>query len=77
MAGIGFELKKLFSKKGFFQKLRASFYASIVTTGPMVLGFSLLLGVKYLSKFANASEHQQDLIIVIITYSLLFSLLLK
>jgi len=76
MAGIGFELKKLFSNKGLIQKLRANLYASIVITGPMVLGFLLLVGVKYLSKISGATEHQQDLIIVVITYSLLFSLLL-
>ena len=76
MAGIGFELKKLFSNKGLVQKIRANLYASVVIVGPMVLAFLLLVGIKFLSIYTGASEHQQDLIIVVITYSLLFSLLL-
>jgi uncharacterized membrane protein len=77
MAGIGFELKKLFSKRGITLKLRANLYASLVVTGPMVLGILLLLGSKFISTRAGASAHQQDLIIVVITYSLLFSLLVS
>ncbi len=77
MAGIGFELKKLFSQKGIILKVRANLYASLVVTGPMVLGVLLLLGAKLISSLAGASGHQQDLIIVVITYSLLFSLLLS
>ena len=76
MAGIGFELKKLFSQKGIALKLRANLYASLVVVGPMILGFLLLLGAKIISTRANATGHQQDLIIVVITYSLLFSLIL-
>ena len=77
MAGIGFELKKLFSKKGILLTARANLYASFVVAGPMILGALLLLGAKYISGWGGASSHEQDLIIVIITYSLLFSLLLS
>ncbi|MEA3350793.1 MAG: exopolysaccharide Pel transporter PelG [Chloroflexota bacterium] len=76
MAGIGFELKRLFSKEGFLLKLRANLYASVVVSGPMLLGAILLLGVKYISGLAGASRHEQDLLIVVITYSILFPLLL-
>jgi len=77
MAGIGFELKKLFSKKGIILNVRANLYASLVVTGPMVLGVLLLLGAKFISSWGGATGHQQDLIIVVITYSLLFSLLIS
>ena len=76
MAGIGFELKKLFSKKGILLQARANLYAGLVVAGPMILGALLLLGAKYISTYDGASTHQQDLIVVIITYSLLFSLIL-
>lgn len=76
MAGIGFELKKLFSKKGLLLQARANLYASIVVAGPMLMGALFLLGARYVSTFGGASIHQQDLIVVIITYSLLFSLIL-
>ena len=77
MAGIGFELKKLFSNNGIILRLRANLYASLVIAGPMILGALLLLGSKVVSSFGGASNHEQDLIVVIITYSLLFSLLLS
>ena len=77
MAGIGFELKKLFAKRGIILALRANLYASLVVAGPMLLGAVLLLGAKFISDWGGASNHEQDLIIVVITYSLLFSLLLS
>jgi len=77
MAGIGFELKKLFSKNGIILKIRANLYASLVIAGPMILGSLLLLGAKFVSSLGGASNHQQDLIVVLITYSLLFSLILS
>ena len=47
MAGIGFELKKLFRRKGIFASFRAYGYAGVICTGPMLLGVLLLLGVMY------------------------------
>lgn len=77
MAGIGFELKKLFSEKGIILTTRANIYVSLIVAGPMLLGVILLLGTKLISRLGGATTHQQDLIVVIITYSLLFSLLLS
>ncbi len=77
MAGIGFELKKLFAKKGIILKFRANLYAGLVVAGPMLLGVILLLGTKLIANLGGASHHQQDLVMVLITYSLLFSLLLS
>ena len=41
MAGIGFELKKLFNRRGLFATFRAYGYAGVVCTGPMLLGVVL------------------------------------
>lgn len=76
MAGIGFELKKLFAENSILMNLRANLFSGTVIAGPMIMGAALLLGVKFLAVRAGASLHQQDLLIVTITYSLLFSLLL-
>ena len=75
MAGIGFELKKLFAENSIIMKLRANLFSGTVIAGPMIMGAVLLLGVKFLAVRAGASLHEQDLLIVTITYSLLFSLL--
>ena len=74
MAGIGFELKKLFRRKGIFASFRAYGYAGVICTGPMLLGVLLLLGVMFLCNLYNVSEHSRELIICMITYALLGSL---
>lgn len=76
MAGIGFELKKLFQKKGVFAILKAYGYAGIVCTGPMILGVALLAGLHYISDLAGLATKQQDLLTAMITYTLLASLLI-
>ena len=75
MAGIGFELKKLFKKKGVFALIRAYGYAGVICAGPMILGVILLLGVFYISEWAGTPRHQQDLLTAMITYCLLASLI--
>lgn len=57
MAGIGFELKKLFNRQGLFASFRAYGYAGVVCTGPMLLGIVLLLGVMYLCVKQEAQTH--------------------
>ncbi|KRL04509.1 exopolysaccharide Pel transporter PelG [Liquorilactobacillus oeni] len=74
MAGIGFELKKLFKKRGLFASVRAYGYAGIVCTGPMILGIVLLLNLLFLGKAYNMSFNDQEIFVSTITYTLLFSL---
>ena len=74
MAGIGFELKKLFSQKGLFALLRAYGYAGIVCTGPMLLGILLLFGVRMLAAIGGADEPTGELLNSMLTYTLLASL---
>ena len=74
MAGIGFELKKLFRRKGLFASLRAYGYAGIICTGPMLLGVALQMGILLLCGWVGAERAQQDLLVCMITYTLLFSL---
>jgi uncharacterized membrane protein len=76
MAGIGFELKRLFSQKGLISNLRANLYASVVVAGPMILGALLLFLLRYIAIKAGASLHQQDIFIIVTVYSMLFPLLL-
>lgn len=75
MAGVGFELKKLFRRKGFAALVQAYTYTGMVTTGPMLLGVLLLLGIMVLAQWAGLSGHDQELLVCMITYALLASLL--
>ncbi len=74
MAGIGFELKKLFAKKGFFRSMKAFGYATVICTGPMLLGVLLLLGIMFLCSITGTSLQDRELLICMITYTLLASL---
>ena len=76
MAGIGFELKKMFSKKGVFPLLKAYGYAGIVCVGPMLLGMVLLIMISLMSMYFGASHHERELLNSMVTYTLLASMVL-
>ena len=75
MAGVGFELKKLFSRQGLLAKVRAYGYSGIICTGPMLLGVLMQIGLKILADFFGRSKFDQELLVCMITYTLLASLL--
>lgn len=76
MAGIGFELKRLFKRKGLFATMRAYGYAGIVCTGPMLLGVLLQVGILMLCGAWGVDRANQDLLVCMVTYTLLASLVL-
>ena len=76
MAGIGFELKRLFKRKGLFATMRAYGYAGIVCTGPMLLGVLLQVGILVLCDLWGIGPANQDLLVCMVTYTLLASLTL-
>ena len=57
MAGIGFELKKLFVGSGVIRKMRAYAYAAVICSGTMILAVLLLLGIQAEARFFGVSEH--------------------
>ena len=74
MAGIVFELKKLFRRKGLLAGLRAYGGAGILCTGPKMLGVLLQLGILVLCGWAGAAKTEQDLLVCMVTDALLASL---
>lgn len=75
MAGIGFELKKLFQKKGVLNTTKAYGYATIICAGPMLLGIILLLGIMALCNIFDVVTQTRELLICMITYTLLASVM--
>ena len=73
MAGIGFELKKLFHKKGVLNTAKAYGYATVICAGPMLLGVILLLGIMALCTAFKTATADRELLICMITYTLLAS----
>lgn len=76
MAGIGFELKKLFHRKGLVAMVRAYGYAGVMRTGPMLLGILLQFGVLAVSGWWHVPRADQNLLVCMIAYTLLASLVL-
>ena len=74
MAGIGFELKKLFSRKGLLATVRAYTYATLVCAGPMLLGYLLLLLSMLMADAAGTPRSDRELLVTMLTHALLASL---
>lgn len=76
MAGIGFELKKLFVGRGAIAKVRAYAYAGVITSGTLALAIVLMLGVQMLVKAFGATDTETQTVIVLMVYAILASLIL-
>ncbi len=50
MAGIGFELKKLFKERSLFYDIKAYFISSLVSIGPVFLCILLITVMQYSMK---------------------------
>ncbi|MDP4179764.1 MAG: exopolysaccharide Pel transporter PelG [Bacillota bacterium] len=73
MAGIGFELKKLFVKRGIINNIRAYFYSTIVTAGPVLLCVTMITVLQLFLSVLNVSYYERQLFIASTIYSFIFS----
>ncbi len=76
MAGIGFELRKLFKEKGLIAGFRAWFYSALITIGPMLLCILLLTVLQVFMSYLGIDFNKKELFTVTIIYSFIFSLIL-
>ena len=76
MAGIGFELRKLFHKEGLLNNLRAYAYSSMTTVGPMILCMSLIIILQRLMSRYNGSYMDWELYIATVSYCFIFSIVM-
>ena len=77
MAGIGFELKKLFVGNGIIRKMRAYAYAAVICSGTMILAILLLLGIQGLAKHFGMTEHLREVMVSTMVHALLLSMVLS
>jgi polysaccharide biosynthesis protein PelG len=73
MAGIGFELKKLFKDSGFFSNLRAYAYSALVSLGPFILCTIIIVAIMQFLGYMNVSFKDRELFIASVVYSFIFS----
>ena len=76
MAGIGFELKKIFQEGTFASTVRGSTYAVFVTSGPMILNLLMITAMLQLLKVKGMPRESRDLFESSIMYAYIFSLLI-
>lgn len=78
MAGVGFELKKIFKdNSGILNSLKGYSVTAVVTEGPMLLSILMLFCIRYLMKWHHASYRDQEIFLFMITYVMIFSLILS
>lgn len=75
MAGIGFELKKLYSRQGLFNKVKALGYSSLVTIGPMLSCVLLVSVIQGMLLQARINFIERELFMACIIYAITFSYL--
>ncbi len=76
MAGVGFELKKLFrSKDGYLKNLHGFVISAAVTQGPMLLNILMLLLLRFLMRQTGALLLDQEWFLYTVTYATVFSLI--
>lgn len=77
MAGIGFELRKLFSERDrAFGDLKAIAYSSIISVGPWIITSTSLMFIVYLAKRFGLEREQRVIYTSSIFYAFIFSQLL-
>ena len=73
MAGIGFELKKLFKGKGFLSAIKAYSYSALVTVGPFVLCTIIIVSILLLLNYMDVPVKEKELFIATVVYAFIFS----
>ncbi|MCU6710802.1 exopolysaccharide Pel transporter PelG [Paenibacillus sp. J5C_2022] len=74
MAGIGFELRKLFRKEGLINNVKAYAYSSLTTVGPMILCMGLIMGLQFIMSHDNESYIEWELYVATVAYCFVFSI---
>lgn len=77
MAGVGFELKRLFRARTAAGHIKAYSYSAIVTTGPFALLTGMVLAIQMLFQVYGTSEAESAVFLGAVVYSFVFSQLLS
>ncbi len=75
MAGIGFEIRKIFGKKTLASSTWGVIYASVTTIGPSLVFIALMFLMRYVLDFYNATEKQELFFTASFTYAFLIAIL--
>lgn len=76
MAGIGFELRKLFREQGLINNVKAYAFSALTTVGPMILSMILIVALQRMMTFNDASYLEWELYIATVQYAFIFSIII-
>ncbi len=74
MAGIGFELRKLFREQGLINNIKAYAYSSLTTVGPMIISLLLIIGLQQIMSTDRTTYLDWELYISTVAYCFIFSI---
>jgi len=75
MAGIGFELKKLFKKRSILSNFAGMIYSTFATIGHMLLIIVVLFVINFVMKIKGFPYNDKEIFSAIVLYAFIFSLL--
>ena len=75
MAGIGFELRKIFSKTTISSRIRGIVFGTMTTIGPTIIFLAMLIGINLTLDSLNVPEGQQIFFSSATLYLFLFSII--
>ena len=73
MAGVGFELKKLFRARTVAGYLKAYSFSALITTGPFILLTGMVLVVQLLFLWFQVPSYENDIFVASTVYAFIFS----
>lgn len=77
MAGIGFELRKIFRKTTMSSQIKGIVFATMTTIGPTIIFIGMLLGINILLDILNVSESDKIFFSSATLYLFLFSIIIS
>lgn len=77
MAGIGFELRKIFRKTTISSRIRGIVFATMTTIGPTIIFLAMLLSINVILNTLNVSEYEQIFFSSATLYLFLFSIVIS
>ncbi len=76
MAGVGFELRKLFREQGLISSVKAYAFSSVTTIGPMVLCMVMIVLMQWMMVHAGSAFSERELFLSTVVYAFIFSVLI-
>lgn len=77
MAGIGFELKKIYKKKNIYSLLQGIGYSTVVSIGPTIVTIVIILLMYKLLNMSDVEYSKRELLSSTILYSFIFPLIVS